>query len=182
MFPLTATIPSWRMALILVLAGLLAMQSVRLANEQSGHAETKAQHAQAQAKQQEAARQATDAARAEEQRRTQAIQEIADDAQHKFDLARADAARARAERDSLRSQLANFVAGHRQATGDSTASDAGPPGGSALNLLADLFTGADDAAGELAQALERSHAAGTACERAYDAVRNGGYGQVSAAQ
>jgi hypothetical protein len=91
---------------------------------------------------------------------------------HQAQLARArgDAAAATAAAGRLSRQLADFTAAHRPRAGDPAAAGAGTPGGTALDLLADLFSRADGEAGILAEALDRSHAAGQLCERSYDAL------------
>ena len=84
-------------------------------------------------------------------------------------LADADALRAAGVR--LRADAAAFIAAHR---GGTTRDPALAAGGSAapdaLDLLADVFGRADDAAGELAQALDRSYLAGLTCERIHDSL------------
>ncbi len=48
---------------------------------------------------------------------------------------------------------------------------AGQAGADPLDLLAQLFSRADDRAGELAAIADRARVAGLACERAYEALR-----------
>lgn len=161
--------------LVLVATAVAGVQSYRLQVERTAHAETREAHAKQLAKQEAAARKAVEAARTEEQRRTAAAQEIANDAESKLETARADAGRARVAADGLRRQLAAFTAAHRggASPGAGTAGP-GPAAGTAIDLLADLFQRADDAAGVLAEALDRSREAGTACERISDAVSKKG--------
>ncbi|QIX17238.1 DUF2514 family protein [Burkholderia multivorans] len=122
-------------------------------------ADMKAAAAQAQAK-------AVDAARAEEQRRTAAQQEVADNAAQERDQARADAAAAASAADGLRQQVAVLVERARH-----PATSAGSPAaGDALDLLADVLGRVDERAGELAEALDASRIAGQQCERDYDAL------------
>lgn len=97
------------------------------------------------------------------------IDKEAHDGQTRIDAARRDADGARRERDGLRADLARYRAAARAATYPGAAT-AGPAASDALDLLAELFTGADAAAGELAQAADLAHAAGLTCERAYDAL------------
>ena len=89
--------------------------------------------------------------------------------QTRIDAARRDAAGARRERDGLRADLDGYRAAARAAAHPDPAV-AGPPAGDALDLLADLFSRADDAAGELARFADLAHAAGITCERAYDTL------------
>ena len=91
------------------------------------------------------------------------------DGQDRIDTARRDAAGARAAADSLRADLARYRAAAR-ATAHSSAAAAGPPADTAIDLLAELFGGADTRAGELAEFAYLAHAAGLTCERAFDAL------------
>ncbi|MCB0135980.1 MAG: DUF2514 family protein, partial [Caldilineaceae bacterium] len=100
-----------------------------------------------------------------------AIEGVANDAQKRIDAARADARRAGAAADGLRRQLAAYLTTARAGSADASAAAAGPPAAGALDLLADLFQRADGRAGELAAFADASHAAGAACERAYDGAR-----------
>ena len=98
-----------------------------------------------------------------------AIDKEAQDGQTRIDVARRDAVGARAERDGLRADLARFRAAARAASHSCTAS-AGSAASDALDLLADLFSRADETAGELAAAFDLAHAAGISCQRSYDAL------------
>lgn len=95
----------------------------------------------------------------------------ASDGQTRIDAARRDAAGARRERDGLRADLGSYRAATRAAA-DTSAAAAGETTGVAIDLLAELFSRADEAAGELAQAADLAHAAGFTCERAADALTN----------
>ena len=97
------------------------------------------------------------------------IDKEAEDGQTRIDLARRDAAAARTERERLLADVARYRAAARAASG-SGAATSGPTTGDALDLLADLFSRADQAAGELAEFADAAHAAGLACERSYDAL------------
>lgn len=91
------------------------------------------------------------------------------DAKTRTDAAVRDAAGARHERDRMRHTLAAYRDAARAATdtGPAPASETTPP---AVDVLADLFGEVDDAAGELAAALDLAHAAGITCERSFDAL------------
>lgn len=97
------------------------------------------------------------------------IDKEARDGQTRIDTARRDADGARAAADGLRATLNGYRAAARTAAYPGAA-NAGPATGDALDLLSDLFAGADATAGELAQAADLAHAAGVTCERAYDAL------------
>ena len=90
--------------------------------------------------------------------------------QDQIDAAQRDAAGARRERDGLRADIDRYRTAARAAAHPGTAA-AGPPAADALDVLADLFLRADEAAGELAAALDLAHAAGITCERAADALK-----------
>lgn len=124
----------------------------RLADLQRAHAE-QAQRAQADA-------------RAEELRRVAAHQEIANVA---------SLARARADDDRRAADAAHRRLLDAARAAGAAAADPGPAGGGAPTsgaglVLADVLGSADDAAGELAAALDAARIAGLACERAYDAL------------
>ena len=97
------------------------------------------------------------------------IDKEAEDGQTRIDLARRDAAAARTERERLLSDIARYRAAARTSSGSGVAA-AGPTTGDALDLFADLFSRADQAAGELAEFADAAHAAGLTCERSYDAL------------
>lgn len=163
------------LAIALAATVVAGVQSYRLQVERTAHEKTKTAHALQLAKQEADARKAVEDARTEEQRRTKAVQEIANDAESKLEVARADAGRARVAADGLRRQLAAFTAAHRGETRPGAdIAGPGPAAGTAVDLLADLFSRADDAAEILAEALDRSREAGTACERIYDTVSKNG--------
>lgn len=164
-----------RLTLAVAVAAALAAggQTVRLYAERKRHAETRAEYAQAVTDWHRESARAVQAARDEETRRTEAVQGVADDAQKRLDGALADAGRARLERERLRKQLAGYAAhaANGGACPGAAAAGAGPASGAAVDVLAELFSRADDAAGELAEALDAAHARGLACERAWAALR-----------
>jgi len=106
------------------------------------------------------------AARTEEQRRTAAQSEIANDANQQRTAALADAFAARAAAGSLQQRVDRLVAAARHpaaTTGSPAATDA-------LDLLADVLGRADERAGQLAEYADRARIAGQQCERDYDAL------------
>lgn len=112
---------------------------------------------------------AVEAAREEERRRTAALEKVRDDATKQAAAAARDAAGARAERDGLRAH-ANALARTAIAR-DPAAAGGGPPGASAVDLLAYMLGRVSDRAEELASVADRARIAGLMCERAYDSVR-----------
>jgi len=111
------------------------------------------------------------AARAEEQRRTAAQSEIANDANQQRTAALADAFAARAAAGSLQQRVDQLVAAARHPA----AAAGSPAAGDALDLLADVLGRADQRAGELAEYADRARIAGQQCERDYDAVIASGH-------
>lgn len=111
-----------------------------------------------------------DLAKAEELRRMTAINEVSQSAQTEIDRARADADAARAAADGLRNQAKRLAATASKACGNPGTAATGKAAGSAGLVLADVLGRTDDAAGELAAALDRSRIAGMACEKAYDSL------------
>ncbi|MDN8078268.1 DUF2514 family protein [Burkholderia multivorans] len=106
------------------------------------------------------------AARTEEQRRTAAQSEIANDANQQRTAALADAFAARAAAGSLQQRVDQLVAAARHPA----AAAGSPAAGDALDLLADVLGRADQRAGELAEYADRARIAGQQCERDYDAL------------
>ncbi|PRG76123.1 hypothetical protein C6T58_24680 [Burkholderia multivorans] len=109
---------------------------------------------------------AVDAARTEEQRRTAAQQEVADNAAQERDRARADAAAAASAADGLRQQVAVLVERARHPASAAGSAPAGDP----IGVLADVLGSIDDRAGELAKIADERGIAGQQCERDYDAL------------
>lgn len=112
---------------------------------------------------------AVKAARLEEQRRTAAQTEIANDAIQKARAAQADALAADAARRELLARVTALANASRR-PGDSDAVGGGAAARDPLVLLADVFGRVDQRAGELAQYADAARIAGQACERSYDAL------------
>ena len=81
--------------------------------------------------------------------------------------AQVDAERASATAGRLRRDLAAYVVRNSQ---PAAVTGQCPTSGPAVVALAELFAGADDAAGELAAALDEARVRGMACERAYGVI------------
>lgn len=103
-----------------------------------------------------------------ERANTASLETIANDTHTQMRRARADAAAARDAVAGL--QLAAQAAAAAGCTAAPAAAASSAAGGAGV-VLADVLGGAAGRAAELAAALDQAHAAGTACERAYDAVR-----------
>ena len=156
--------------LTVVLSGALAFSAYRIGVDTTED-EWRVKWAEQAERLADAERAYTELARAEELRRQAAINEVTTNAQTEIDRARADAAAAHAAADSLRDQAKRLAAAAGKTCGNPSPATAGKAAGSAGLVLADVLGRADDAAGELAAALDRSRIAGLACERAYDALK-----------
>jgi len=161
--------------LLIALAGGLALGAwggyeMRSVQAERSLAVLRAEHAQAVAVAASAAQTAERAARTEEQRRVIAAQEIADAAQTRLDRVQADADRARRVAVGLRDAAAAAAARCSAASGNPAAAQASAAAAGPGLVLRDVLISADERAGDLAAAFDRAHAAGLACERAYDAL------------
>lgn len=157
----------WALIGVAAVAGL---QTYRLAREQAAHAATQARHAEQLAVIERAAREASEASRAEEQRRAAEQQEIVTRAQQQIDAARTDAAAAADAAARLRQRIATLTAGCRAPASDPAPAGSSPPADASADLLADVQRRLDEAADGIAQHADAARIAGSACERAYDAL------------
>lgn len=114
---------------------------------------------------------ATQAARAEEARRTAAVEEQRDIAQQRAQALEVDVAAAADSADRLRRELDALR--RRGCTCDTAAADrgSGEQGSDTIGLLIDLLTGVESAGREVAEYADRARIAGLTCERTYDAAR-----------
>ena len=120
------------------------------------------------AEQAQAVTEAVTQARAEEQRRINTLEVIANDTRSKLADAHADAAAARTAAAGLRQQLADY---RQRARCNPATARGSTPAEDPLFLLSELLSRADERAGELAEFADRTHLAGRACEAAYDSLR-----------
>ncbi len=108
--------------------------------------------------------------RAEEARRTHALQEIAD-AAHLRTQARAVAVRSAAvSGDGLRIDAAAFAASAGASSTDTSIAGVSNPD-SRATVLADLLASVELAGREMARVADEARDAGRACERTYDALK-----------
>lgn len=111
----------------------------------------------------------------ETQRRLNAQKESQNVANKAAAQARADAVAASAAASSLRKQLATYVAAHRggaprdPAPGSVSKSQ---PGADPLDLLSELYSRSDEAAGDIAKYADQLRRAGGQCERDSDALNS----------
>lgn len=157
-------------ALAAAAAVLVGLQTMRLADERAAHSKTRAEHS---AQMQQLERQALlqeRAARLEEQRRTVEVQKAADEAQLQLEQARADAAAAGTAGQRLRDRIAQLTAACRPAASKAPTASTGPATDATADLLARVQQRLDDAADGIARYADEARAAGTACQRSYDAL------------
>lgn len=147
-------------ALLLIVAGI---QTHRLDNAQTSHAEYVADI-------ERQARDSSEKARQTEQKLQQAIEQVRTDAANQKISDDAHAAELVAVGDSLRDQQAKLLADRANLRARLTAR--GKTIDDLTDLLAQLRTEADSHAGELAAALDASRRAGFACERSYESLRS----------
>lgn len=148
------------LALLVIVAGI---QTHRLDNAQTAHAEYVADI-------ERQAKAASEQARQTEKKLQQTIERVRTDAANQKISDDAHAAELVAVGDSLRDQQAKLFADRanlraRLAARGKTIDDL-------TDLLAQLRTEADSYAGELAAALDASRRAGFACERSYESLRS----------
>lgn len=167
-------------AAVLVLGAfaLTGVQTVRLGHaerrtqqEQAAHAATRQAWAEQREAAQQAAHAAVEAARTEEHRRQVRQQEAADAAQ----ITRAQHVAAQSRADIAGAGLRDRAAKLAAACGGRSAADTAPAGEraaaeSAGRVLAELLGRAVDRARILAATADERGAAGTECERRYDAL------------
>lgn len=170
-FGLLNIVPSWLWALIV--AGAVATsctKTVRLEREQSKHAETKTQFAQYRADIERQRAEASEQARQKEQELSDAAtqaQAQADALREQLDRDR-DLARSASQR--LRDAAATAALRADQQCQASASAAVGEARKSAARVIADVLGMADEAAGVLAEAADRSRVAGLQCEALHDAA------------
>lgn len=150
------------LAAIAALVLLLGIQTHRLDNAKTVHAEYVAGI-------ERQANEASEQARKTEQKHQQAIEQVRTDATNQKISDDAHAAELVAVGVSLRQQQSTLLADRANLRARLT--KRGKTIEDLTDLLAQLRTEADNHAGELAAALDSSRRAGFACERSYDAIR-----------
>jgi hypothetical protein len=166
-------VPPWGFALSLAIGvlGLWAHHRERAA-DMAGYSRGHAEYTALQAEMARRALVAEEAARAEEARRAAAQQEIEDAHDHAMQAARADAAIADAAAGRLRQRVANLITAARSggAAGNPAPVGQSPAADDADVVLADVLGRCVAAARQLAAIADERGAAGSACERSYDAL------------
>lgn len=167
-------IPWWVQPLIIVLLlGILLGQRVQVSNAKANVARAKLEFSEWKTAAAENRILADRAQRTEEQRKQAVADKEAQDANRKLVQARADAVIADAAAGKLRGQLAAYIAAVRRASQDPAAPSGGQgqPGADPLDLLAQLYGRADEAAGAIGQYADDLAIRGAACERTADGLQ-----------
>jgi hypothetical protein len=159
---MTWLLANWKLAVMAGLLALLGLQTVRIA-------ELKEDAAEKHAADLETRLLADRAQRTEEQRRTAAAAQEAQDAQTRIASLEDDLRLARTASDGVR-DAANGAGIRARARACSAAPSPGKPGEDPIGLLVDVLGRADQRAGELAEYADRLRIAGIACERTYEAL------------
>jgi septal ring factor EnvC (AmiA/AmiB activator) len=157
-----------------VLVGLVAafavVQTLRLSDEQLGHAVTREARANDRAQWERQTREAVEAARTEEQRRTAEVQKAVDDAEKQLARARADFDAAVDVGARLRQRISELTSVCGKAPSGAAPARSGSSAGSTADLLADVRRRIDEAAEGIAGYADKASAAGVACEQSYDGL------------
>lgn len=164
-------VPEWAKLLVIgLLLAAVGVQTVRLAEEKTDHAETRASFADERVEALRMHAKADTEQREEFERRIGAKDAIVKAAQ---DLAAARAtalAAARRAGDGLQVDLAAAIARAGQAGRNPDAGGGGETAATAAGVLGGLFAEADGFAGIVAGALAASRDAGATCERSYQSL------------
>jgi hypothetical protein len=164
----------WRLiaigALTAAVLGVIGTQYVTIQHLRTEKAELQALTAQERANAERARADQEASNRVIEHRRVADQKEATDEAQRLAARARADAAATAHKHDELRGAAVATAAAACRAAGDPVTAGSGPPAGSPSMVLADVLSGVDETAGELAAALDLSYTAGQLCQRAYDSL------------
>lgn len=156
-------------ALALALVGA-SVQSYRLALEQKDHAKTVAKNEKEWSKLYASSAQASQELLARYQSQTESLQKEADNAKRQRDKAQADASANADTGRRLRAELAAARARSCPTSKDTTPISRSQAAGPAINLFDYVQRRLDEATDTVAEFADRSHIAGTACERSYDTV------------
>jgi len=157
-------VPTWAW-LILALLGAVGSLALRLDSVKADRDAVTLERDTAQAK----AASLADTLRLQRQL-TQDIDQVADNAKASADHVTAAVAVAAGRADSLQQQVAHLLAARKACPAPATTG--GKTRDDLATVLADLRRSADERAGSLAEALDRSRIAGRACEAAYSAAQN----------
>jgi len=166
----------WRLiligALVAAVLGVIGTQYVTIQHLRTEKAELQALIEQERANAERARADQEASNRLEDQRRVAAQKEATNEAQRFAARARADASAVTRKHDELRSASVAAAAAFCRAASDPGTVGSSPPAESAGTVLADVLSEMDQAAGDLAEALDLSRVAGQLCERSYDTLNS----------
>lgn len=157
-------------AAALALAGLLAVQTVRLHTAQMDAANTRTKNAQTLQHIADLTAKALHAVRAQEAQWAATQERNARETATKIEAASADAASARSASDGLRKRIASLVAEARGRAANPGTKPAIEATGDPIGVLADVLGSADQRAGVLAEYADKARIAGESCVRDYEAL------------
>lgn len=166
-------VPGWlRIALIsaLIAGAVLALKAWNESLREEGRAEVRAEWTAERERQKDAALKQAAANAKETARRLAAQKEVQDAHDKELARVRADAVAARGASDRLRRELADFTASRRAAASHPAPAGHGATTDLGFDLLSDMFSLADQAAGEMAERADEARAAGLQCQRQYEAL------------
>lgn len=109
--------------------------------------------------------------REKEQEWRHELYQVQKNAETKIHFLEVDLAAANNSAVSLREQAKRLAARASKACKSPTIGSGGSPAEPAIVVLADVLARADEAAGELAEAYDRSRVAGLACQESYEAIQ-----------
>jgi chromosome segregation ATPase len=161
----------WVLALALVI--IAGGQQVRVSAAQTDAAQAVTKLADYKAEVAERDRRAAVAAMQETKRRIAALDEVQHNAEQQLQVARADAAGAAAALERLQQRLADAEQRSR-AAGNSITAQLSQATGTTARVRADLLSRIGEAAGLYAGVADQRAVAGSACERAFDALGGDG--------
>lgn len=158
-------------AALIAVSALAGLQTIRLANERAAHADTRAAWQAQAADGERLGRLAEAQAREIERRRAESVAEVSAQAEAQNERLRRDLLASRGTADRLRRAVADTAARCRSASTDPAPAGSGETARATGDVLAELHSRIDEAAGIIAAHADAARVAGQACEQAYEGVR-----------
>jgi hypothetical protein len=155
---------------VVLIAAALGVQQLRVSSAKTALAEERSAIAYERQRASEQRTADIERYRAIEAQRTEDQRKAREEFDIKMAALHADAASATAAADRLRKRVDALVAAARQAPSNPAAVASSAPAGDPIGVLADVLRRADERAGQLARIADERGAAGSLCERDYDAL------------